>query len=217
MKFFEGIYNIQQRDKTRDWSVSKVVTDHFDVSKQPCASYQNPWELAQMVEIYQRMGSTSYLELGPYHGGTLYWFIMNSVAGTKIGAVDFFDEKLGGRQAYPDDWEKWSEQKAVQFHFFEGNTHDPAIITQVGEYFNGSLDWLFIDATHDYDDCKADLENYGQFLHPGSVLAFHDVRPRNFGSNRVWEEMRQAGYVSQLLVADPYSETVDAGIGLIYL
>lgn len=217
MTFFTGIHDVPARDKTREWDQSRVVTDHFDVAKQPVASYQNPWELAQMIEVYVKLQPKSYLELGPYHGGTLYWFIMNSIVGTKIGAVDFFDGKLGGFQAFPSDWSEWCKSKSVDFAFFEGNTHDETVIESVGEYFDGSLDWLLIDATHDYDDVRQDLNNYGQFLHEGSVLAFHDVRPRNMGSCRLWEEMRQAGYKSQLIVADPTSETVDAGIGLIYL
>lgn len=229
MKFFEGMHNVATRDKTRVWADSRVETPHFSAAAQPVPSYQNPWELAQLLDIYHTNAPKSYLELGPYHGGTLYWFIKNAVCGCKLGGVDLFDELLGQRWTTPADWDKWVEDantekgiKAnalfdIQFKLFEGDTHDPAIIAAVTEYYEGSLDWLFIDANHEYVHCRQELADYGALLHEGSVLCLHDVRPRNMGSNRLWEELRHAGYKTQLIVADPTSETVDAGIGVVYL
>lgn len=228
--FFSGQHDIGSRDKTRDWSLTQVKTAYFDASQQPVASYQNPWELGQILEIYHQKAPEKVLELGPYHGGTLYHWIKNAAPGAQIAAVDFFDELLGGRQAFPEDWAKWAEDRSkevdregdvldysIDFQFFQGNTHDPNIIRDVSAFFGAQLDWLFIDANHEYDHCRRELEDYGRMIRPGGVICFHDVRPRNMGSHRLFEEMRQAGYVSQLIVADPYSEEVDAGIGVIYL
>lgn len=219
---FDGMHNLSSRDTTRDWSASIVKTEHFDAAAQPVPAFQNPWELAQMVEIYCQRKPRFVLELGPYHGGTLYHFIRNCevVSGgpmPKIGAVDFFDEKLGPRYATPEDWARWLPHNDMAFRFFQGDTHDPEIIKQVKDFFSSGIDWLFIDATHDYDDCRADFENYGSLVVPGGVIGIHDIRPRNMGTCVLWEELRDAGYVTQQLVADPYSDTVDAGIGLVYL
>lgn len=213
---FDGIHSLIGRETTRDWSKSPVVTPHFDAQEQPVPSYQNPWELAQMVEVFCHKAPRSVLELGPYHGGTLYHFIRNSLPKTKIAAVDFFDEKLGPRYATPETWNTWLPEK-VGFKFFEGNTQDPQIIEAVKAYFDEGLDWLFIDATHDYDDCCADFENYGNLVNQGGIIGIHDIRPKSMGTYTLWKEIVHAGYVTQELVAQPYSDTVDAGIGLIYL
>lgn len=213
---FTGMHDVQARDKTRSWDDSRVRTEHFDAAEQPVPSYQNPWELAQLIEIFVQRKPKSYLELGPYHGGTLYWFLKNAVEGCKLAGVDFFDEKLGGRWKTPPEWQAWVKP-GTTLEFFEGNTHDPAIIQAAQTYFSEGLDWLFIDATHEYEDCRAELMDYSQFMNPGGIICLHDIRPRNMGSNRLWNELRHAGYVCQLLVADPTSNEVDAGIGVVYL
>jgi cephalosporin hydroxylase len=212
---FKGIHNLTDRDVRRDWAESTVKTEHFDVAVQGAPSYQNPWELAQMVEVFCALKPTSVLELGPYHGGTFYHFIKNSPRGSKVGAVDFFDELLGPRYATPEDWIKWLPE-GVEFRFFEGNTHNPTLIDQVADYFYDGLEWLFIDANHEYDCCLADFQNYGKLVVPGGVIGIHDIRPKNMGTYRLWEEIRDAGYVTQQLVADPHNG-IDAGIGLVYL
>jgi cephalosporin hydroxylase len=214
---FSGIHDLYNRDTRRDWSKSTVKTEHFDVAVQGAPSYQNPWELAQMVEVFCERQPMTILELGPYHGGTLYHFIKNALPGAMIGAVDYFDELLGPRAATPEDWVKWLPHQNMGFKFFEGNTHDPEIIRQVTDYFSQGLDWLFIDATHDYEDCKVDFQNYGKLVRPGGIIGIHDIRPRNMGTYKLWEEIRDAGYVTKQIVADPISTEVDAGIGLVYL
>lgn len=213
---FTGMHDIAARDKTRSWPDSRVKTEHFDAQEQPVPSYQNPWELAQLIEIFVARKPKTYLELGPYHGGTLYWFLKNAVEGCKLAGIDFFDELLGQRWATPEDWQKWVPEGRT-LAFFGGNTHDPAVIQAARDYFSDGLDWLFIDANHEYEHCRQELEDYGAMMNPGGVICFHDVRPRNMGSYQLWEELRHAGHVSQLLVADPYSTEVDAGIGVIYL
>jgi cephalosporin hydroxylase len=214
---FKGIHDITSRDITRDWTVSKVKTDHFDVAVQGAPAYQNPWELAQMIEVYCNTQPANVLELGPYHGGTLWNFIKNSYTNIRVGAVDFFDELLGPRYATPSDWEQWAKEAEIKFKFFEGNTHDPEIIEQVKVFFPLGLDWLFIDANHSYEDVRADFENYGDLVVPGGVIGIHDIRPKSMGTYQLWDEIRNAGYVTQQIVADPYDDSADAGIGLVFV
>jgi cephalosporin hydroxylase len=212
---FRDVHDLQARDVRREWHLSQVVTRHFDVAVQGAPSYQNPWELAQMVEVFCEHKPMSVLELGPYHGGTLWHFIKNSLPGARIGAVDFFDELLGPRYATPEDWVTWLPD-GVEFRFFEGDTHNPEILEQVTSYFSGGLEWLFIDANHDYKHCRADFEDYGKLVMVGGVIGIHDLRPKNFGTYQLWEEIRDAGYVTQQLVADPQNG-IDAGIGLVFV
>lgn len=215
---FDGIYDISSRDTHRDWSLSKVKTKYFDVANQPVTAYQNPWELAQMLEIYVQKGPQYVLELGPCKGGVLYHWMRLADDWSwplRIAAVDWFDGMMGGdREAGPEEWKDWAEEFQADFKFFQGNTRDPEIVRSVAEYFS-HIDWLFIDATHEYDSVMADLQNYGSLVQTGGVIAFHDIRPVGNGSHRVFTELQRAGYVTQELVADP--NATEAGIGLVYL
>lgn len=216
---FDGIHDLSQRDTHRDWSLSNVKTKHFDVSKQPVTAYQNPWELAQFVELYVRKFPSTVLELGPCKGGVLWHWIHNAPHNdeTKIAAVDWFDGMMGGEvEATPKEWREWaSTNPNITFDFFQGNTRDLEIVKKVREFFSGRIEWLFIDATHDYDSVRADFENYGNMVPSGGVIAFHDIRPIGNGSWQVFTECQRAGYKTQELVADP--NATEAGIGIVYV
>lgn len=40
--------------------------------------------------------------------------------------------------------------------------------------YHGSIDFLFIDAGHTYEECKADIEAWMPFVRPGGVICGHD-------------------------------------------
>ena len=166
MKPFTGIHSLPSRDLSRDWSFSKVKTKLFDVDKQPVTSFQHPWELGALLDIYVKRKPKGVLELGPYNGGTLYWFLLHAAAGATVGTVDFFDELLGAREATPEDWKKWTK-KGIDFKHFEGDTHDPKIQDAVSTHFEDGIDWLFIDANHEYEHVLQDFTDYGAMVNEG--------------------------------------------------
>src|SRR6476659_6128187 len=45
-------------------------------------------EFSVLLEIYRRSGAQSLLEIGTFHGGTLYHWLTRSQPGTKIVTVD---------------------------------------------------------------------------------------------------------------------------------
>lgn len=213
---FNGIHDIKARDAERNFQLTTVNTEHFDPKAQPIECLQNPWELAQMVELYCERKPLAVLELGPCHGGTTYHWLHNAVPGARIVTIDLFNQDFGQDPNGVVLWNTWVPE-GVDFQFLYGDTTDPAVIQQVREQFPDGLDWLFIDANHDYPYCSQDFENYGNLVKPGGVIVLHDLRPRGLGSYRLWEEIRHAGYITQMLVAEPYNQEVSAGIGIVYV
>jgi hypothetical protein len=60
---------------------------------------------------------------------------------------------------------------------------------EVGKHWDRPIDFLFIDASHDYVDVLADFETFFPHVVPGGVVAFHDVLPDWPGPFKVWQEV----------------------------
>ena len=73
---------------------------------------------------------------------------------------------------------------------------------------NGKLvDWVFIDAWHDFKPMVTDFNNYSQFLTPTGYIGFHDIWQRE-GTIKFWN-----------LVKQTYSDVIEinsgTGIGIV--
>src|SRR6187551_415393 len=130
-----------------------VAEPGFMPSVVPCL--QREAEFTQLLDLYRERKPMSVLEIGTYHGGTLYHWLQNAQSGAMVVSVDSYATEVDNRHLY-DEW----TPDDVTLHVVEGNTHDPSTLAEVGKY-SLSYEWVFIDAGHHYEEVKADWLNYG--------------------------------------------------------
>ncbi len=142
---------------------------------------QKPEELWILVQAIQEISAKRMLEIGTANGGTLKFF--EQVAGPegRIITVDSGGKKL---DTLPVDF----SNPLCDIQLITGFSQAPETVEQVKQAVGDEpLDFLFIDGSHEYEDVKADFDNYHGLVRPGGVIGFHDVNHPPV--KRLWDEI----------------------------
>lgn len=136
------------------------------------------------------------VELGTHSGNSYFAFcqaIATLASAARAYAVDTWagDEHAGyyGEDVFASV-SRFNSEHFLQFSTLLRTTFDGA-----RDYFpDGQVDLLHIDGLHSYEAVKHDFERWQSTLSTRAVVLFHDVnvREREFGVWRLWEELRQS-------------------------
>ena len=105
----------------------------------PILQWQKEFEV--LLQIYRWVCPSRVLEVGTYHGGTLYHWLDNSDEATTIVSVDSYAVGIDNRDQY-DPW----NVNGCDLVVIEGNSHKRQTVAEVKKH--GPYDWVFIDAGH---------------------------------------------------------------------
>ena len=167
-------------------------------------TFQNSWELEQLLAVVERLAPVSVLEVGTWHGGTLWHWLQFA------GSVVAIDDEM----RLAADWRQWAEEAGATLHLLQGRSQDPAIVEQAREL--GPYDFIFIDGDHTYEAVKADWANYRDMVWPGGVFCFHDTQhigDATYGVEQLWGEITSETDVRWMHLA----QTTHCGIGILFL
>lgn len=180
----------------------------------PVPLYQHEGEFSRLLDLYRRWQPQRVLELGTWQGGTLYHWLQNAQPNAVVVSVDTyeFDPREDNRDQYP----KWTPD-GVTLHTVVGRTDNPEVIREVRDL--GPYEFVFIDASHAYDDVYHDWLVYGLGMTTkDSVVAFHDILPGTAAYpsdvDKLWKKIRLP-HATVEYVDDPKAEW--GGIGVVYL
>jgi predicted O-methyltransferase YrrM len=168
-------------------------------------------EFAVLLALYRLIAPSDVLEIGTYHGGTLYHWLQNSIADTHIVSVDSYAVGVDNRHLY-DEW----NVNGCDLRVIAGDSHDPSTVNAVGAY--GQFDFVLIDAGHFYKEVKRDWELYRPMVRPGGLMCFHDILTHpawpSIEVGQLWEQIKQ-DHLTFEIVADRNAEW--GGIGVVLL
>lgn len=153
------------------------------LTKPAVETAQDEFELAQLLKIVRDLNPMRILEIGTWHGGTLWEWLQ--IADTVV-AVDNLMMARG-------EWERWARWADTDLHLIHGTSTDQAIVDAVASH--GPYEFVFIDADHTYQSVKADWDTYWPMVTEGGIVAFHDIQPRaQYGVDQLWGELKTSGF-----------------------
>ncbi len=179
----------------------------------PVPILQWEFEFSSLLDLYKQRRPKRVLEVGTYHGGTLYHWLKNAAKNATVVSVDSYAAGVDNRSLYTE----WTPP-GVTLRVLCGDSHDPQI--GLDAWLSGPFDWIFIDASHYYKDVLRDWDIYRQMAAPDGVLVLHDIEPQTeiypeIQVNQLWREIQREGYVTQELIAA--GDIPGCGIGIVYL
>lgn len=140
---------------------------------------QSPFEMERLVALYQQLDPQCVLEVGVWHGGTLWHWLQG---GGHIVAID-------DAMAEADDWIGWARESGADLTLIQGHSHSTEIVEAAAAL--GPYDFVFIDAEHTYEAVKGDWDRYHPLVARGGVVAFHDIKPRpGYGVSLLWDQLK---------------------------
>lgn len=145
--------------------------------------------------IVDALGPSLFVELGT-HSGNSYAAFAQAIQMLGLSTAAYaVDTWLGDSQAgFYDErvFDEWSHYHDRQFSSFSRLVR--STFEEAAEHFpDGDIDLLHIDGCHTYEALTRDFTTWRPKLSVRGVVILHDinVRERDFGAWRVWEELRR--------------------------
>lgn len=153
--------------------------------------FLHPEECEKLQEL---ASGRRVLEVGAFMGLSAWAMAQTAVS---VFSVDTFRANTAGQQQMDELTTLDAYQKAISrfsnVDYFVGTSEEAV------KSISGPFDMIFIDAMHDYDSVKVDIERWYPQLKAGGIFAAHDYGHGDFpGVKKAWDEV--LGYARNVLV-----------------
>jgi cephalosporin hydroxylase len=216
MVMFSGKYSMEGRGKIGQdiWTELGDKDLVFTDPEVNVHTLQYKWEFEQFLEVLDQRHFSTVLEIGSWHGGSLYQMMKRADSEAQIMSIS--EDISEGTTDLICSWAKDFGHTAL---VIKGDSHDSIVLEKARSFFSVGLDLLFIDGDHSYEGCKQDFMDYGPLILPGGLIVLQDIiwteRCPQVMVSKLWQEVREAGYIIQELYT--HSSQGGLGIGIIYI
>lgn len=179
----------------------------------PVEIFQWEAEFSELLALYKQRAPMRVLEVGTYHGGTLYHWLTNAAPGATVVTLDSYRVGVDNRHMYED----WCPD-GVEVVTLEGDSGSEATAALVQEH--APFEWVWIDAGHYYPEVQRDWNTYCPMCVKGGIVAFHDILPPSpehpeIEVAQLWNEIKAQGLPVHEIVADRSASW--GGIGVVFV
>jgi predicted O-methyltransferase YrrM len=139
-----------------------------------------------------RQPPTRIVEIGTFHGGTLWAWCRVATRDAHLVTVDLPGGPFGGGGYDPSTLQAHG-QRGQTITLVEGDSHAPETLATVERAVGGPVDFLFIDGDHHHEGVSSDYAMYSPLVRKEGLIAFHDIVPglEEYvgGVPRFWREL----------------------------
>ncbi len=150
---------------------------------------QEKVELIGAAKLVADLNPSRIAELGVYRGGSLFvWHAVST--NCKIVGVD----TPGTPDEVRDNMRRWL-RPGEESLLLLADTKNPATADQAVKFLGGPIDFLFIDADHDYPSVSTDFKVWSPHVRSGGLIGFHDIlvgpeTPKHIEVWKLWAELK---------------------------
>ena len=148
----------------------------------------NPNELSDLIfflkeyERIKRKKISNFLEIG-FSSGILNTILNKFFKFEQIVAVDTFTADMSSTDLLTN----LKRKNLILVCGSSSKKENLQIIKKFQPY-----DLILVDASHEYNDVKRDLNNYSKMLSDGGILIVHDIHSHEYlGINKAWNEFKR--------------------------
>lgn len=167
---------------------------------------QKEEELVLIAKIVHQLLPKTIVELGVFRGGSLHVWMMMAHEEARAVGVDVPGEHS---EEAVRNLTAWCPPKQKFLHL-TSNTQNPESATKALAFLQGPIDYLCIDASHDYKSVRTDFNLWSPYVRKGGIINVNDTyfsEDPKIGVWKLWKELK----------AKYRCEDFPAGSGLIYV
>ncbi len=156
-------------------------------------------EIVELLKLVMSLKPKIILEIGTWHGGTLFLFTRIADPVATVISIDLPDGSLSHyKLSYPRSYHESNKLLYKSFAtdnqkiiLLKVDSQSPVTLSAIKIILNGrKADFLLIDGDHAYEAVKKDFEMYSKLVRQGGIIALHDIVPNQVGVYRLWCEIR---------------------------
>ena len=167
---------------------------------------QRVMELSWLVKILRVHKIERVLEIGCERGGTMWTWCQVADDGAQLLGIDREDVPLPAGAGHRGQHVKMARV----------DSQTPEALEAAQAFFDGPLDFLFIDGDHSAIGVRSDWTTFSPLVQNGGLVAFHDIDsgPSN-GVEALWREDISKRYRTDEIHCELPGAPM--GLGLVYL